>query len=1321
MGGNVSEQILNPENKTTQSDDEISSLSASLSPVPGDNAHSESVEGSNDISPSNAEAIRSSLADAVKENSNPAQSGEPGASTAPSEASPSAGTAPNGGEIELQTIKSSESNSASGGGNAAPSPLKLLDPEAFRKATAVNMARRGKFLSQIDDALKSYNEFMKEQNESKNKAPSGQDTNSNQNETTEISIKMKGMKKLDTIVGACDRWLEEHQNPVLPNIKKRKPAVISVRADANLEIFRIGEEINKRKGGGIENPQRSSEDLSTTFNGKGLIPYNEFKRRVDDISIASIIPVSYIMRKRRESFGGDTHLNRLLEAYVSYEATSESSHKDRRILGMDSAKRVSEERYQKLENLKQACDNWLSAHQFKSGILYTITSFASTPASARRDIIAPLVVKGGPIDHEKQMIKTGYEQMANAAKETSTGGSVTEAANFEGISAQKHPDIYSSEEWLKLTNAGITAKRGDHISRIDGLIKEYHFYKEGSERAKKPSNSDYIARDQEKMLDALKQLYTATTFWINLHKEDTGSTARYRYPFVVELSDIVERKLQGNKVSQPELDELNAGKSFRSVLGYLGIGRNDKDLPTVEEFKKLTNLGKYHVRDKVLKKIDAHLEKYHAPDSDYRKEAILQIKNLATYWCLANQKFSEDKATKDAFAAVNNLREQSEDLYSPKAAPITGSAESAADKPKEQEASGIPRILPTVDEFQKITYAGKTATRGANLTRIDKALMKYDVYRVKSRLNEEEQRGAVDALKGLMDACRIWSQVHYDESDGGSIGFRKIFIDKMTTQDGLIAEEVKLLLANKVLTQNEGLNDRVFGTASDNDQIGNVFSFIGSKMTGKFGNEKAHGKVTAYVSLNAPFVPMTSVTASISFEYNDQTTAKPDDYDKPLDEDNVRSTFFSESKISLGVGAKLLFFAQAKANFSYGFLAKAKAGTIQDCLKLVEFSDYSYSRRSVLIPRWLTNLLFGGSVSQKGYESAEAKQPDAIKILGTDDRNYVEKGKSIGGDAKADVKFLASAQASRETQGYKKRITRKAIMEALKQETGQDVATDVAPEDLASKYDEAIKNKQGSKNAARDFHRVIASKREDVAASTISRAETSLVKKGKAAWEWKDGSLRYFRLTRDFEIDKYLAGESASNTVMKMIQTIHDNFGNKNENKFDIMELDLPSSKSSLEKYIDGYEPLQKLRSMKKILKFILGISVNLTLEVNVAKNMLNLYISRIDLDSGILAALPNMLSSQAIIKAKDGEKLLGGLVKSVATVDAGVDIEFSATADDLLGYCQLKSSTFHVNKPAKPKKSTTAKAPASTVAATNAVTSNEPASNEPASNSSIA
>ena len=48
------------------------------------------------------------------------------------------------------------------------------------------------------------------------------------------------------------------------------------------------------------------------------------------------------------------------------------------------------------------------------------------------------------------------------------------------------------------------------------------------------------------------------------------------------------------------------------------------------------------------------------------------------------------------------------------------------------------RVLPTVDEFQKMTYAGKMATRGDNLKRIDKNLLAYDVFRVKTRLNESE-------------------------------------------------------------------------------------------------------------------------------------------------------------------------------------------------------------------------------------------------------------------------------------------------------------------------------------------------------------------------------------------------------------------------------------------------------------------------------------------------------------------------------------------------------------------------------------------------------
>ena len=130
-----------------------------------------------------------------------------------------------------------------------------------------------------------------------------------------------------------------------------------------------------------------------------------------------------------------------------------------------------------------------------------------------------------------------------------------------------------------------------------------------------------------------------------------------------------------------------------------------------------------------------------------------------------------------------------------------------------------------------------------------------------------KQEKAVTVLKNLVDACQLWSQIHTDQSDGGSVGKRKVFIDKMGRKDGLVAEEAKILLRDKVLTQQVDVNEKIFPVEGSDEKFNNVFNSIGTQFTGKYGNESKHKKIAAYVYVNCPYVPMTGAKVSLFYEY----------------------------------------------------------------------------------------------------------------------------------------------------------------------------------------------------------------------------------------------------------------------------------------------------------------------------------------------------------------------------------------------------------------------------------------------------------------------
>ena len=214
----------------------------------------------------------------------------------------------------------------------------------------------------------------------------------------------------------------------------------------------------------------------------------------------------------------------------------------------------------------------------------------------------------------------------------------------------------------------------------------------------------------------------------------------------------------------------------------------------------------------------------------------------------------------------------------------------------------------------------------------------------------------------------------------------------------------------------------------------------------------------------------------------------------------MRSRLHYENKLGVGIGLKLLFFVQANANVKFGLFTTAKAKTPKECVKLAEFGNYNAFRRNPIVPQWLTNKIYGGALGKEGYQKAEAKQSGAVEILAKDGRNYVEEGKSIGGDANAGVKFLASANASGQAEGFKKRITRDVVKKAL-METGK--VSDLDFDKLGAEYERQSEGGSDGETKSSTIHKAL-DKNKDTShkASRRSRTETKLVKKGKVIKEY---------------------------------------------------------------------------------------------------------------------------------------------------------------------------------------------------------------------------
>ena len=422
-------------------------------------------------------------------------------------------------------------------------------------------------------------------------------------ETTASDRKLSGIKKLDTIEGACMLWMKEHPNPkYTPSVVKRKPIIQKLLISVSIEKKGLLEEIQKKhdEGGGGETD--ADKQLMQAYGGRGLMPYTAFVKRVDNISMAAVIPVSGIMKLRRK-MGSDSQLTKLLETYQDYEKSSGGKSDLDKAANKDTIKRVTELRYQKLMNLEKACNDWLTAHKSKAGMLYTVKTLSATPATARRDLIGALVEKDGPIEHEKLVLKANFGVITDIANKEKGGEQEADKVDFDSVSSDKRTEIYEYEEFKKITDAGKTSTRGDNLSKIDELIKQYHEQKKENRRGK--GKPDGIKKE----IELLKKIFTGATYWLNLHENDTGGSVLFRMPVIKELAEIAREKLLSG--GEADIDSLDAGKNFGAAMGFKGVSQNKEELPTPEEFLKLTYVSKLNRRDKDLKELDQKLAEYH--------------------------------------------------------------------------------------------------------------------------------------------------------------------------------------------------------------------------------------------------------------------------------------------------------------------------------------------------------------------------------------------------------------------------------------------------------------------------------------------------------------------------------------------------------------------------------------------------------------------------------------------------------------------------------------------------------------------------------------
>jgi hypothetical protein len=1152
----------------------------------------------------------------------------------------------------------------------------VMSLEDFKKATYVMAAKRGEFLSKIDFALKQYDDFL--ETDTGDKGPGG--------ETGAAERKLVEVRKLETIEVACAEWLKRHPDPKITiSVKRRRPVILKLNKAAEDEKKERIEEVQEKRPESTAEEFLAQGDLDTAYTGEGLMPYKYFVKKIDDIKKFYIKSASKDMEKRR-SEGKDVYIIKLLKAYEEYESTVGGNSDANKMSNKDTVKTVTEFKMTKLLNLEKSCNDWLSANKSKAGILYMIKSGFKETAKARRVLIGGLVATGGAIDHEKKILKANFGALADVASKEKGDGKGPEKSDFSNVTHEVANEIFGYEEFKKMTYAGKTSKRGDNLTKIDELIKQYHEQKKSARRAKGS------AEEAKKESELLQKIYTAATFWLNLHANDSGGSVQFRLPVIRDLAEIAQKKLKNQGVDTEKID---AGKNSTAVLEYKGVTLNQRKLPTLEEWLKLTYVSLTNKREKYLKEIDAALENYHKSVDGNKEDDIKQLLTtmlVKTRMLEGVYKDNQKEEYSNRIAAVANLEKQivlmmEESKKPPEEAEESGAVQGEASfKPKNR------RALPTVGEFKKITYAGKIATRGDYLTKIDKLLFQYDVYRIKDTYTESEQEKVLGILKNLMRACLVWSQRHDNQADGGSVGSRRLFIDKMTMKDGLIAEEIKLMLADKILTGPDPISD-VFKVKDNADNFSSIFKTISEKFAGKYGNEKKHFKIGGYVSVNAPFVPMTSARVNIFYEYDGEKNSDLDKPDMEPSDDNMRTKLSSEHKLGFGISAKLLFFLTGNAETKIGAYTQAKAKNPEQCAKLTKFCTYNKFRRSYLVPAWLTNKIYGGSVHKDGYTKAEAEQSGAVKVLAEDGRNYVEEGATVGAEADVGAK-LASAKASSDTRFHRRRITRDVVKKALESSGGVD---GLSYENLDKAYMEQSEGGT-SENKASRIHRAVHEGREKKDSSRKTRLQTKLVKKGSKIWDYKDGKLVRFKIVKGFDVESFIAGSSAQNSVMDMLRTLQDKFGAENEDgkadaatdQFDIMELNLQSFKDSFAKKIEDHKPLQQLCKLPTPIRLGLGKDANISLELDMVKNTIKLYINKIDIDSTLLAMPLTMAAKHKVYEVKDVlegfrdtmtnvQDFASDAAGSSFGVSAGLNLEFNSSAEELLGLWPLKKSSFSV------------------------------------------
>ncbi|MCT4621769.1 MAG: hypothetical protein N4A62_20575 [Marinisporobacter sp.] len=1147
----------------------------------------------------------------------------------------------------------------------------IMSLETFQERTNKTMRRRGETLQEIDKALKSFKDYEEYSNS----------LNEEQNPGMTLKRGTESIHRLERLKVACEKWNSEHnkkeneENEDLKKNKRYQPVQdllksVNEHIDAQEKIMR---QLFSDKG--IELGENISDYK------RGLLPYDEFYEQMNSPEILKMIKLSKMRKIISLGFKDDIskdhkYLHKILDDYKLFD--------DKRSKEDTVSKENSTEKYTYLLNLERRCKDWLEAHQSKKGKLYTAMTLLATPSTVRRNFIGQLVQAGGAIDQEKTMVESSMNSFQKLNGED-------EGSLKDSIHIQLPDNILRLEKFKELTDAGVFHRRGENIKAIDHAIDAYHKNKrEGNDEQKKIS---------------LEKIFKNTTYWLAIHKEDTTASVEHRRPIVRLLGEVSEKLLQKeNGLETESIEKIDARESADAIFKHKGIEVVRRDIPTKEDFELMTYGGKTATRGKNLKRIEEQIEKYHeAKDDDERIKIIQYMYHSTGDWLYIHREDQEkDNSAGRRFDVINALYIQIKNLLENKEVDNTGNVENDSNLDSSESSEneentgnnartdslieGKNKRIPTIGQFKKLTDGGIFSTRGNNLKKIDKNIVAYDKLRVKNEYNEQEQKQVAQVLKNLYIACRDWINIHAVDGDG-TIGMRKPIIEKMIGEEGLIAQESAILMRDKILSKDVGLNQEFI--ESEDKNLKDMFD-IKDEYSDSLKKEMSSKNIEAGITIGISGIPL-KFTMKIRYDHQGSKEGYIDDYDQvisdgSISEDNIRQDISTKHNVSMIVSGKLIYILEGKLNIGlYGLFTKASAETVDDCEKLMSFSTYNSLRRKSIVPKWLTKKIYGE------YEEAEKKQSQAIGILEKNEKNYIEDGNvdSMGGSAS--MTLVGSVEMMAELLKGRKRIDKETLEKALEPLRGEEDSETLQELYLSlSGREEEVednwkfwKSKEDRKRTKKNFM----SKKLNSSIYDQAKDEDELEKekwvrtpgpilgifnKPKVTTELENGDLKSKRLEVGVDTDAFLTKRSLAEMSVGLIRQIGGSFEDKEgNNHFDIRALNLKSFAGKIEDRVDQYAPIVYMRNhgFKSLVK---GLDAKVIVELDAKKGVLKLLIGAINFDKEVLMAL-----TEAIVT--------GTVLALNQTVMDKIKLAFAigsnSSTEELLGFWKLPNSHFEIQQ----------------------------------------